>query len=132
MLVQFSELEEAQNKLIEAEKIISLLRTELAEARNIAQCMVRWKMKKALADKYAIKEIVGAMIGTKITNNPREIATAVESGTITEFIDRGRMEFMAACDLGQNWKRMAEGPTLFCVDDEYGIHPPPIPEPRRG
>ena len=41
MLVQFSELEETQNKLIKAEKTIFLLRLELAEARNIVQCIVR-------------------------------------------------------------------------------------------
>ena len=71
-----------------------------------------------------MKEIVGAMLGTKITNNPRLIAAAVEAGVVTEFIDRQRMRFMAACDLGQRWKRMADGPTFFCIDDEGNIHPP--------
>jgi len=72
-----------------------------------------------------MKEIVGAMIGTVITNNPRDIAAAVEAGTVTEFLDRQRMRLMAACDLGPNWTRMSEGPTFFCIDDNGNIQPPP-------
>ena len=40
MLVQFSELEEALNKLIAAEKLICLLRTELAESKNITRSIL--------------------------------------------------------------------------------------------
>lgn len=72
-----------------------------------------------------MKEIVAAMIGTKITNNPRIIAEAVEHGTVTEFLDKRRMAFMAALDLGQNWQKLAEGPTFFCMDYEGNIYPPP-------
>jgi len=28
------------------------------------------------------------------------------------------MKFMAAADLGQNWKWMAKSPILFCIDDD--------------
>jgi hypothetical protein len=64
----------------------------------------------------AAMEIVGARIGDVITNNPRIIADAVERNAVTEFLDRDRMRFMAAMDLGRNWVVMAEGPTLFCID----------------
>jgi hypothetical protein len=63
-----------------------------------------------------VKEIVGAKIGTLITNNRRTIAEAVERNAVTEFLDRERMQFMAAMDLGRNWELMASGPTLFCID----------------
>lgn len=62
-----------------------------------------------------MKEIVGASIGTTITNNRETIWDAYERGTITEWIDRQRMQFMAAMDLGRTWELMANGPTLFCL-----------------
>jgi len=62
-------------------------------------------------------EIVGAKIGTIITNKRQLIVEAVEKGTITEWLTRQRMQFMAAADLGQNWTNMANGPTLFCLED---------------
>jgi len=64
-----------------------------------------------------MKEIVGAKIGTLITNNRRTISEAVERNAVTEFLDRKHMQFMAAMDLGRNWELMASGPTLFCIDD---------------
>lgn len=65
-----------------------------------------------------MKEIVGAIInGGTVTNSVAAIRVACERGTVDRFLDRRHMEFMAACDLGQNWRIMAEGPTLFCVDD---------------
>lgn len=73
-----------------------------------------------------MKEIVGAMIGTIITNDRRSIMAAVEAGTVREFLDRRRMQFMAACDLGENWRRMAAGPTLFCIDDDGNPQPPNV------
>ena len=71
-----------------------------------------------------MKEIVGAKIGTMITNNRQVISEAFEAGRVTEFLDRGRMQFMAAMDLGRNWKIMANGPTLFCLDDNGKPHAP--------
>ncbi len=65
-----------------------------------------------------MKEIVGARIGTLITNDRRTIADAVERNVVTEFLDRKRMRFMAAMDLGRNWELMANGQTLFCIDDD--------------
>lgn len=74
-----------------------------------------------------MKEIVAAMIGTKITNNPRTISEAIKHGTVTEFLDRKRMRFMSVFDLGQKWQKLAEGPTFFCMDDEGNIYPPGEP-----
>jgi len=62
-------------------------------------------------------EIVGARIGGTITNDRATILEAVEHNRITEFLDRDRMKFMAAMDVGRNWELMASGPTLFCVDE---------------
>jgi len=62
-------------------------------------------------------EIVGARIGNTITNDRAMILEAVERNRITEFLDRDRMKFMAAMDVGRNWELMASGPTLFCVDE---------------
>ncbi len=64
-----------------------------------------------------MKEIVAAMIGTIITTQPRQIMSAIELGLVKEFIDRDRMKFMAAFDLGPQWERLAKAPTLFIVDD---------------
>ena len=71
-----------------------------------------------------MKEIVGARIGTLITNNRETIADAVERNAVTEFLDRQRMQFMAAMDLGRRWEVMANGPTLFCIDDDGKPQPP--------
>ena len=73
-----------------------------------------------------MKEIVGAKIGTLITNNRKTIAEAVERNAVTEFLDRQRMQFMAAMDLGRNWDLMANGPTLFCIDDDGRPQPPNV------
>lgn len=61
-----------------------------------------------------MKEIVGAKIGTMITNNPKTIAEAFDRGSVTEWLDRKSMQFMALMDLGCNWELMANGPILFC------------------
>jgi len=71
-----------------------------------------------------MKEIVGAKIGTMITNNRKTISGAFERGAVTEWLDRERMQFMAGMDLGRNWELMANGPTLFCLDDEGKPHAP--------
>lgn len=74
--------------------------------------------------KVNMKEIVGAKIGTMITNNRKTIAEAFERGAVTEWMDRKRMQFMAGMDLGRNWELMANGPTLFCLDDDGKPHAP--------
>lgn len=71
-----------------------------------------------------MKEIVGAKIGTMITNNRQVIREAFDAGRVTEFLDRERMQFMAAMDLGRNWELMANGPTLFCLDNNGKPHAP--------
>ena len=71
-----------------------------------------------------MRQIVGARIGTMITNNHGVIREAFEAGRVTEFLDRERMQFMAGMDLGRNWELMASGPTLFCLDDEGKPHAP--------
>lgn len=68
------------------------------------------------------KEIVGALIGTSITNDRERIAASLKQ--VTEWLDRPRMELMSAFDLGPKWTAMATGPTLFCID-EYGRVLPP-------
>lgn len=80
-----------------------------------------------------MKEIVGAMVGTIITNNFANIRDAYLSGRQVQLLDRKHMQLMAACDLGQNWEKMAAGPTLFVIDDDgnprapnAGIQPPPV------
>lgn len=65
----------------------------------------------------AIREIVGAIIRTIITNNRNEISAAYKRGDVTCWLDRDWMKFMADCDLGRNWELMANGPTLFCLDE---------------
>ncbi len=69
-----------------------------------------------------MREIVGAKIGTTITNNPQKISEAVKAEAVTEWLDRERMEFMAFMDSGERWERMASGPTLFCLDREGNPH----------
>lgn len=71
-----------------------------------------------------MKQIVGARIGTMITNNKSVIREAFEARRVTEFLDRDRMRLMASMDLGRNWELMANGPTLFCIDDEGKPHAP--------
>lgn len=66
-------------------------------------------------------EIVGAQIGTLLTTDPKRIAYAIEEGKITDWLDRPRMEFMSACDLGKNWDDLAKAPTLFLLDENNKI-----------
>ena len=66
-----------------------------------------------------MREIVGAKInGSTITNNLANIAAASNAGRLNELYDRKQMQFMSDCDLGRNWDLMAEGPTLFLIDDQ--------------
>lgn len=63
------------------------------------------------------KEIVAAVInGTKVTNNPATIRDNISN--VSEWLDRGRMQLMAAFDLGPHWKELAEAPTLFCISED--------------
>lgn len=74
-----------------------------------------------------MKEIIGAMVdGRFLTSDPRAIADAVETGRVTEWLDRRRMQFMAACDLGPKWGQLAESKTLFCLDDDGNPLPPNV------
>ena len=72
-----------------------------------------------------MREIVGAMIGTQITNIPKLIFEAVEKGTVKKFVSKREMAFMSSCDLGKNWDDMAKSPVLFVIDDEsLEVYPP--------
>lgn len=63
--------------------------------------------------------IVGARIGSLITNNIEVIKDALMKNKRIRWLDRCSMEVMSACDLGYNWDCMAKGKILFKVD-EYG------------
>ena len=65
-----------------------------------------------------MKEIVAAKIGTLITNIPGQIAEAVEANARVEWLDRRHMQLMAAMDLGERWRTLANGKTLFCINDK--------------
>lgn len=64
-----------------------------------------------------MREIVGARIGNTITNRPDVIIQAVKANTVTEWLDRQRMKLMSSFDLGVNWDKMTNGPTLFLLND---------------
>ena len=65
-----------------------------------------------------IKEIVAARInGSRVTNNFAEIIAAAKRGAVHEFYDRKRMQFMAGCDLGENWETLSNSRTLFYLID---------------
>ena len=63
-------------------------------------------------------EVVGAVInGGTVTNDRAAIYQAVHDGRVNKWLDRRHMQFMAACDLGPNWQKLADSPTLFKLDD---------------
>jgi hypothetical protein len=66
----------------------------------------------------ARREIVAANIDGIITNDRKVIIEAVHYNRKIEFLDRGRMMFMAACDLGPQWTNLAESPTLFILNEK--------------
>jgi hypothetical protein len=70
-----------------------------------------------------MRAIVGAQIGSKITNSVPFIIQAVENGTITRWLSRQEMALMAAFDLGSNWNHMASSQVLFYMDDDGKPHP---------
>lgn len=69
-----------------------------------------------------IHEIVGAKIG-KIITNDREVIIEALANHRRDFtpLTRIHMKFMAACDLGDNWTRMANGPTLWRQDEDGNL-----------
>jgi|APSaa5957512622_1039677.scaffolds.fasta_scaffold13498_9 hypothetical protein len=72
-----------------------------------------------------MREIVGAKIGSIITNIPSKIFDAVEKGRIRKFLSKKEMQFMSNCDLGKKWDDMAKSPVLFVIDDENEkVYPP--------
>ena len=65
-----------------------------------------------------IKEIVAVKInGSFITNDLAEIIADAKRGAVHEFYDRKRMQFMAGCDLGENWETLSNARTLFYLVD---------------
>lgn len=74
-----------------------------------------------------MKEIVGAMIGTIITNNPADIIRGLESNTVTRLLSKQEMQFMASCDLGKSWEVMANSRVLFCLDEDGKPLPASLP-----
>lgn len=86
-----------------------------------------------------MKEIVGAMIGTIITNRPADIIRGLENNTITRLLSKQEMQLMASFDLGRNWEVMANSGVLFFLDDDGKPYPASLPNkacsrrvPRRG
>lgn len=71
-----------------------------------------------------MREIVAAKIGTTITNDITRVIVAIQDKKISELYDRAQMEFMASCDLGENWNQLARGKTLFLIDSNNTIHSP--------
>ena len=66
-----------------------------------------------------------------VTNRQRDILDAIDDNNVREYLDRTRMQFMAAFDLGQNWRALANSPTLFVVETDdngelVGVFPPEI------
>ena len=71
----------------------------------------------------AHNEIVGARIGSLITNNPEEIAPALAAGKLSEWLTRSRMQMMGDCNADPRWIAMANSPTLFFIDNDGHAHP---------
>ena len=65
-----------------------------------------------------MREIVGAKIGDRITNNPQTIIDAINDKKPIEYLDRESMKLLADLDLSKNWELMASGPPLFFIDDD--------------
>ena len=66
-------------------------------------------------------EIVGAQIGTMITNRMLDIVSAIKLGKDIILLTRREMQFMSACDLGVSWKEMAETKTLFKFNEKLEL-----------
>lgn len=64
------------------------------------------------------KEIVGAQIGTLFTTDLGKIIEAAKANNVSRFLERSTMQMMADFDLGINWTRLAESPTLLSIDEK--------------
>jgi hypothetical protein len=64
-----------------------------------------------------MNEIVGAKVGTMITNIRANIIQGIEDKLPIQWLSRAHMRMMSECDLGLNWDKMANGPTLFLLDE---------------
>lgn len=53
-----------------------------------------------------------------ITNRRQDIIAAIDANNVCEYLTRSRMQFIAACDLGPNWRALANAPTLFVADTD--------------
>lgn len=74
-------------------------------------------------------EIVAAQIGTHITTDLMAIIAAAKTGNVTRYITKDLAKFMAACDLGINWQRLADAPTIiWLVNGEPTLTNPNNPE----
>jgi len=71
-----------------------------------------------------MREIVAAKIGIEITNNIVDIVSAARNNTLTDIYDRRHMQLMASFDLGRHWNVLANGKTLFLIDDNGTPHWP--------
>lgn len=64
-------------------------------------------------------QIVAARYGTLITGDRHTIASRARAGVWPdEFIERWQFQFLAACDLGPQWRDRANWPTLFELTPE--------------
>ena len=102
----------------------------MSAARNQPARSVSSLGRPPLENGGIVKEIVGAMIGTIITNNPVVIIRGLENNTVTRLLSKQEMQFMASCDLGRNWEKMAISRVLFCLDDDGKPFPASLPNTR--
>lgn len=77
-----------------------------------------------------VKEIVGAMIGTIITNNPADIIRGLENNTVVRLLSKQEVQLMASFDLGRNWEALADSKVLFCLADDGKPFPASRPTKR--
>lgn len=77
-----------------------------------------------------MREIVAAQVGGIITNDLQHIKSALECRTLTNFLCRQHMEFMAACDLGIKWEQLAKSRTLFIIEDDGSVSAPKQKPPQ--
>ena len=64
------------------------------------------------------QEVVAARINNKITNDMGYIAYAIGDGHKVGMVTRFEAKFMAACDLGGNWDKLAKAPVICYYDNK--------------
>lgn len=69
------------------------------------------------------RQIVAVMIDGVITTDPQAAMIALhrivnQQAEGIDLIDRWRLKFMAACDLGPQWTALANAQTLFALDEQ--------------